>query len=93
MNTSHPLIQNVAKLGQGAIVQPDGGTSPSDQLASMICEQVYDLALMAPKGFDAGAEVLLDKLGPDVGLQVRKTQTAIPHPDSALRELMTSKAT
>ncbi|MEO1387335.1 MAG: molecular chaperone HtpG [Cyanobacteria bacterium J06634_6] len=53
VNTSHPLIQNVAKLGQGAIVQSDGGTSPSEQLASLICEQVYDLALMAQKGFDA----------------------------------------
>ncbi|MGC1309714.1 MAG: molecular chaperone HtpG [Phormidesmis sp.] len=53
VNTSHPLIQNVAKLGQGAIVQPDGSQSPSEQLATMICEQVYDLALMAQKGFDA----------------------------------------
>ncbi len=53
VNTAHPLIQNVAKLGQGAIVQPDGNASPSEQLASLICEQVYDLALMAQKGFDA----------------------------------------
>ncbi|MEM9092161.1 MAG: molecular chaperone HtpG [Cyanobacteria bacterium P01_F01_bin.53] len=53
VNTSHPLIQNVAKLGQSGIVQPDGAPSPSDQLANQICEQVYDLALMAQKGFDA----------------------------------------
>ena len=53
VNTSHPLIKNVAKLGQGAIIQADGGQSPSAQLATMICEQVYDLALMAQKGFDA----------------------------------------
>ncbi len=53
VNTSHPLIQNVAKLGQSGIVQPDGTPSPSDQLANQICEQVYDLALMAQKGFDA----------------------------------------
>ena len=53
VNTSHPLIQNVAKLSQGSIVQPDGGQSPSEQLATLICEQVYDLALMAQKGFDA----------------------------------------
>ena len=52
VNTSHPLIQNVAKLGQG-IIQTDGTPSPSEQLANMICEQVYDLALMAQKGFDA----------------------------------------
>ena len=53
VNTSHPLIQNVAKLSQGSIVQPDGSQSPSEQLANLICEQVYDLALMAQKGFDA----------------------------------------
>jgi molecular chaperone HtpG len=53
VNTSHPLIQNVAKLGQGGIIQPDGSPSPSEQLAKLICEQVYDLALMAQKGFDA----------------------------------------
>ncbi|MGB7250731.1 MAG: molecular chaperone HtpG [Phormidesmis sp.] len=53
VNTSHPLIQNVAKLGQGGIIQPDGNASPSEQLATSICEQVYDLALMAQKGFDA----------------------------------------
>ena len=53
VNTSHPLIQNVAKLSQGSIVQPDGAQSPSEQLATMICAQVYDLALMAQKGFDA----------------------------------------
>jgi len=53
VNTSHPLIQNVAKLNQGSIVQTDGGDSPSAQLANLICEQVYDLALMAQKGFDA----------------------------------------
>ena len=53
VNTSHPLIQNVAKLNQGSIVQTDGADSPSAQLANLICEQVYDLALMAQKGFDA----------------------------------------
>lgn len=52
MNTSHPLIQNLASLSQGAIIQ-GGGESPSSQLASMICHHVYDLALMAQKGFDA----------------------------------------
>ena len=52
VNTSHPLIQNVAKLGQG-IIQTDGTPSPSAQLANMLCEQVYELALMAQKGFDA----------------------------------------
>ncbi|WP_293133609.1 molecular chaperone HtpG [Microcoleus sp. bin38.metabat.b11b12b14.051] len=52
VNTSHPLIQNLASLSQGVIIQ-GGGESPSAQLASMICHHVYDLALMAQKGFDA----------------------------------------
>ena len=51
VNTSHPLIQNLASLSQGAIIQ--SGESPSAQLANMICHHVYDLALMAQKGFDA----------------------------------------
>ncbi|MEO0767920.1 MAG: molecular chaperone HtpG [Cyanobacteria bacterium J06649_4] len=52
VNTAHPLIQNVANLDSG-IVQADGTPAPSSQLATLICEQVYDLALMAQKGFDA----------------------------------------
>lgn len=52
VNTAHPLIQNLANLSQGAIIQGEG-ESPSAQLASMICHHVYDLALMAQKGFDA----------------------------------------
>lgn len=52
VNTAHPLIQHLASLGQGAIIQ-GGGESPSAELANMICRHVYDLALMAQKGFDA----------------------------------------
>jgi len=52
VNTAHPLIQNLANLSQGSIVQT-GGQSPSAELASLICHHVYDLALMAQKGFDA----------------------------------------
>ena len=52
VNTAHPLIQNLVELSQGSIVQ-SGGQSPSGELASMICHHVYDLALMAQKGFDA----------------------------------------
>jgi len=52
VNTAHPLIQNLANLSQGAIIQGDG-ESPSAELAGMICHHVYDLALMAQKGFDA----------------------------------------
>jgi molecular chaperone HtpG len=52
VNTAHPLIQNLISLSQGSIVQADG-SSPSSELATMICQHVYDLALMAQKGFDA----------------------------------------
>jgi molecular chaperone HtpG len=52
VNTAHPLIQNLIALSQGSIVQTDG-SSPSSDLATMICQHVYDLALMAQKGFDA----------------------------------------
>ncbi len=52
VNTAHPLIQNLYELSQGSIVQ-SGGQSPSGELANLICQHVYDLALMAQKGFDA----------------------------------------
>ncbi|MFN6535135.1 MAG: molecular chaperone HtpG [Nostoc sp. EkiNYC01] len=52
VNTAHPLIQNLAHLGQGSIIQGDG-ESPTDNLVKMICQHVYDLALMSQKGFDA----------------------------------------
>lgn len=52
VNTAHPLIQNLAALNQGSIIQGEG-ESPTGQLANMICQHVYDLALMSQKGFDA----------------------------------------
>jgi molecular chaperone HtpG len=52
VNTAHPLIQNLVSISQGTIIQ-SGGESPSSDLASLICQHVYDLALMAQKGFDA----------------------------------------
>ncbi|MDJ0616313.1 MAG: molecular chaperone HtpG [Calothrix sp. MO_192.B10] len=52
VNTAHPMIQNLAELSQGAIIQGDG-ESPSSQLVNMICQHIYDLALMSQKGFDA----------------------------------------
>jgi molecular chaperone HtpG len=52
VNTAHPLIQNLTKLSQGSILQTSG-QSPSGELANLICQHVYDLALMAQKGFDA----------------------------------------
>ncbi len=52
VNTAHPLIDNLLSLNQGAIVTGEGN-SPSAELASMLCNHIYDLALMAQKGFDA----------------------------------------
>jgi molecular chaperone HtpG len=52
VNTAHPLIHNLVNLSQGSILQGDG-QSPSAELANLICHHVYDLALMAQKGFDA----------------------------------------
>jgi molecular chaperone HtpG len=52
VNTTHPLIQNLVNLNSGAIATSDG-SSPSAELANLICHHVYDLALMAQKGFDA----------------------------------------
>ncbi|QQE65725.1 molecular chaperone HtpG [Leptolyngbya sp. BL0902] len=53
VNTAHPLIQNLLSLSQSTILGADGNTSPTGALAEMICNQVYDTALMAQKGFDA----------------------------------------
>lgn len=52
VNTAHPLIQNLANLNQGSIIQGDGQSS-TQPLVTMICQHVYDLALMTQKGFDA----------------------------------------
>ncbi|OLP15582.1 molecular chaperone HtpG [Leptolyngbya sp. 'hensonii'] len=52
VNTAHPLIQNLVNLSQGAIIQ-EGGQSAAGDMAALICNQVYDLALMSQKGFDA----------------------------------------
>jgi len=52
VNTAHPLIENLVEISQGSIVQ-GVGQSPSGELANQICQHVYDLALMAQRGFDA----------------------------------------
>jgi molecular chaperone HtpG len=52
INTSHPLIQNIVQLSQGKIIQ-SGGESTSSELVNLMCQHVYDLALMAQKAFDA----------------------------------------
>ncbi|MBE9028335.1 molecular chaperone HtpG [filamentous cyanobacterium LEGE 11480] len=50
LNTSHPLIQNLSEINKGAI---EGTESTASELSGMICHHIYDLALMAQKGFDA----------------------------------------
>ncbi|MFE1747590.1 molecular chaperone HtpG [Coleofasciculus sp. H7-2] len=52
VNTAHPLIQNLVQLSQGSIIQGEG-RSPTGDLANLMCQHIYDLALMAQKGFDA----------------------------------------
>jgi molecular chaperone HtpG len=52
INTTHPLIENIYQLSQGTIIQGDGN-SPTGELVNMMCQHVYDLALMAQKAFDA----------------------------------------
>jgi molecular chaperone HtpG len=62
VNTAHPLIQNLLGLSQSSIIGADGGSSPSGELAQLICNQVYDTALMAQKGFDAeGMKTFVDR--------------------------------
>ena len=52
VNSSHPLIQNILTLSQGSIIS-GSGESPSAELAKNLCQHVYDLALIAQKGFNA----------------------------------------
>jgi molecular chaperone HtpG len=52
VNTAHPLIQNLATINQGSIVQAQG-ISPNQELVNLVCHHIYDLALMAQKGINA----------------------------------------
>jgi molecular chaperone HtpG len=52
VNTAHPLIQNLANINKGSIVQAEG-TSPNQDLVNLVCHHIYDLALMAQKGINA----------------------------------------
>jgi molecular chaperone HtpG len=52
VNTAHPLIQNLANIDRGSIVQAQG-TSPNQDLVNLVCHHIYDLALMAQKGINA----------------------------------------
>lgn len=52
VNTAHPLVQNLLKLSQGTIIQTSG-QSETAALVEKLCHHIYDLALMAQRGFDA----------------------------------------
>ena len=52
INTAHPLIENIYQLNKGSIIQ-GSGSSPTGELVNMMCQHVYDLALMAQRAFDA----------------------------------------
>jgi molecular chaperone HtpG len=52
VNTAHPLVQNLLHRSQGSIIQADG-QSASGELVNLMCQHIYDLALLAQKGFDA----------------------------------------
>ncbi len=54
INTAHPLIENIYQLNKGTVIQ-GSGKSPNAEVVTMMCQHVYDLALMAQKSFDAEA--------------------------------------
>ncbi len=51
INTAHPLIQNLLDLDRTTIVQGSG--EASNPMVKLMCQHIYDLALMSQKGFDA----------------------------------------
>jgi molecular chaperone HtpG len=55
INTAHPLMQNLLNLDQSTILTASGQPSASSETANLICNHVYDLALMAQKSFDANS--------------------------------------
>jgi molecular chaperone HtpG len=52
INIAHPLIENIYQLNKGAIIQ-GSGESPTQEMVNLMCQYVYDLALMAQRAFDA----------------------------------------
>ena len=50
INTAHPLIQNLLDLNKGTIIQSGDN---SNSMVSLMCNHIYDLALMSQKAFDA----------------------------------------
>ncbi|AFZ55172.1 molecular chaperone HtpG [Cyanobacterium aponinum] len=52
INISHPLIENIYQLSKSSIIQA-GGESSNQEMVNLMCQYVYDLALMAQRAFDA----------------------------------------
>lgn len=52
INTAHPLIENIYQLNKGTIIQ-DNGESPTQEIVNLMCQYIYDLALMAQRAFNA----------------------------------------
>lgn len=50
INTAHPLIQNLLDLNKSTIIQ---GGDDSNSMVNLMCNHIYDLALMSQKAFDA----------------------------------------
>ena len=50
INTAHPLIQNLLDLNKGTIIT---GGDNSNSMVNLMCNHIYDLALMSQKAFDA----------------------------------------
>ena len=50
INTAHPLIQNLLDLNKTTIVQSG---DDSNSMVNLMCNHIYDLALISQKGFDA----------------------------------------
>lgn len=50
INTAHPLIQNLLDLNKGTIIQSGDN---SNSMVNLMCNHIYDLALMSQKAFDA----------------------------------------
>ena len=50
INTAHPLIQNLLDLSKSSIIQAG---DDSNSMVNLMCNHIYDLALMSQKAFDA----------------------------------------
>ncbi|MEL7075659.1 MAG: molecular chaperone HtpG [Cyanobacteria bacterium J06643_13] len=50
INTAHPLIQNLLDLNKGTIIQSG---DDSNSMVNLMCNHIYDLALMSQRAFDA----------------------------------------